>query len=377
MTSEIAEEVGSALGARRIVIKVGSALLVDGNGRVREAWLDGLAADIAALKEAGHQVIVVTSGAIALGRPSLGLARRKLKLEEKQAAAAAGQIRLASAWQEKLARRGLQTAQILVTPDDTEGRRRYLNARATLETLLKLGAVPIVNENDTVATAEIRFGDNDRLGARVAVMAGAETLVLLSDVDGLYTGDPGKDPSARHIPVVERVTEEIAAMAGESLSGVGSGGMVSKLEAARIANAAGTTVLITKGMVEQPIDALRKGGRCTIFRASTTPRRARKDWIGASLETKGRLSVDEGAAKALARGSSLLPAGVVEVVGDFERGDMVFVVSSDGRPLARGLSAYDATDARAILGCKTDEIEGILGWRGRDEMIHRDDLVML
>ncbi|MEZ5824056.1 MAG: glutamate 5-kinase [Geminicoccaceae bacterium] len=369
-------DVGRALAAKRVTIKVGSALLVE-RGKVRREWLDSLAGDIADLRHRGHKVIVVTSGAIALGRPALGLNKRALRLEEKQAAAAAGQIVLARAWQESLARHEIATAQLLITPDDTEGRRRYLNARATMETLLRLGAVPVVNENDTVATSEIRFGDNDRLGARVAVMASSETLVLLSDVDGLYTDNPSTNPDAVHVPVVGNITADIEAMAGESLSGVGSGGMVSKIAAAKIATRAGTTVLLAKGAEMNPVEKLAAGGRCTLFRAQVTPRRARKDWIGASLAVTGSLTIDDGAAGALARGSSLLPAGVVAVDGRFERGDAVFIVTRDGRQLAKGLSAYDAEDARRIAGCKTGDIEALLGWRGRDEMIHRDDLVLL
>ena len=369
--------VEEALAASCIVIKVGSALLVDQHGRVREAWLDSLAADIAKLRADGRQIIVVTSGAIALGRPALGLTRRSLRLEEKQAAAAAGQIVLARAWQQSLSRQDLATAQLLITPDDTEGRRRYLNARATMQTLLRLGAIPVVNENDTVATAEIRFGDNDRLGARVAVMAAAETLVLLSDVDGLYTADPGRHADARHVALVNEITDDIRAMAGESLSGVGSGGMVSKVSAATIATRAGTTVILAAGAPEHPIDRLARGGRCTIFQAPSSPRRARKDWIGASLAVTGVMTVDDGAARALGRGSSLLPAGIVEIEGSFERGDAVIVRSTDGRNLAKGLSAYDVADARVIAGRKTGEIEALLGWRGRDEMIHRDDMVLL
>ncbi|MEZ5848404.1 MAG: glutamate 5-kinase [Geminicoccaceae bacterium] len=372
----IAGRVAKALGAKRVTIKVGSALLVE-NGQARRHWLDSLADDIARLIAGGQRIIVVTSGAIALGRPALGLRRRALRLEEKQAAAAAGQILLARAWQESLARHDLATAQLLVTPGDTEDRRRYLNARATMETLLRMGAVPVVNENDTVATSEIRFGDNDRLGARVAVMASSETLVLLSDVDGLYTDNPATHADAVHVPVVETITPEIEAMAGESLSGVGSGGMVSKIAAARIATRAGTTVLLARGTETNPVERLIGGGRCTVFEAQVTPRRARKDWIGASLAVAGSLTVDDGAAGALARGSSLLPAGVVCVEGDFERGDAIIVLTRDGRQLAKGLSAYDVADARQIAGCRTAEIEAKLGWRGRDEMIHRDDLVLL
>ena len=366
-----------SLAARRLVVKVGSSLLVDREGQVRTAWLDGLASDVARLRGRGQQVVIVTSGAIALGRATLRLPQRPLRLEEKQAAAAAGQIRLARAWQESLARVGLETAQILITLEDTEARRRYLNARATVETLLKLGVVPVVNENDTVATSEIRFGDNDRLSARVAVMALAETLVLLSDVDGLYTGDPRREPEARHLPLVEAITPAIEAMAGGSSSLVGTGGMVSKLIAAKIANAAGCAVVLAHGQTEGPLAAVEAGARCTLFTPATSPRRARKDWIAASLAVTGSLRVDEGAVAALRRGSSLLPAGVTTVEGSFERGDAVLVRGPDDAPIAKGLAAFDAADAKALVGRRTGEIEAILGFRGRAEMVHRDDLVLL
>ncbi|MCB2053169.1 MAG: glutamate 5-kinase [Geminicoccaceae bacterium] len=368
--------VADLLAARRIVVKVGSALLVDERGHVRRPWLERLALDLAGLQARGQRVIVVTSGAVALGRRALDLRRRTLPLEEKQAAAAAGQIVLARAWQESLADRGQKAAQILITPDDTEDRRRYLNARATVETLLRLGVVPVVNENDTVATAELRFGDNDRLAARVAVMMLAETLVLLSDVDGLYTADPATRPDARHVPRVERLTPEIEAMAGASRTGVGTGGMVSKLAAVAIATRAGTSVVLTAGSIDRPLRALADGARATCFPAPVTPRRARKDWIGASLASSGRLHIDEGAVGALRRGSSLLPAGVTRVEGTFERGDAVLVLTPEGVAIGKGLCAYDADDARAIAGRRTGEIGAILGWRGRDEMIHRDDLAL-
>ncbi|MFL5335940.1 MAG: glutamate 5-kinase [Geminicoccaceae bacterium] len=365
------------LAARRLVVKVGSSLLVDPDGKVRAAWLDGLARDVARLRARAQQVAIVTSGAIALGRATLRLPQRPLRLEEKQAAAAAGQILLARAWQESLARVRLETAQILITLEDTEARRRYLNARATIETLLKLGVVPVVNENDTVATSEIRFGDNDRLSARVAVMALAETLVLLSDIDGLYTADPRQDQEARHLAVVEAITPEIEAMAGGSGSLVGTGGMVSKLLAARIATASGCAVVLAHGQTEQPLGAVEAGARCTLFTPTTSPRRARKDWIAASLAVVGSLRIDAGAVAALRRGSSLLPAGVTTVEGSFERGDAVLVRGPDDTPIAKGLAAFDAADAKALLGRRTDEIEAVLGYRGRSEMVHRDDLVLL
>ena len=371
------ERLAKALAGRRLVVKVGSSLLVAPGGKVREAWLDGLARDVAELRGRGQQVAIVTSGAIALGRHRLGLPQRALRLDEKQAAAAAGQILLARAWQESLARVGLETAQILITLDDTEARRRYLNARATVETLLKLGAVPVVNENDTVATSEIRFGDNDRLSARVAVMALADTLVLLSDVDGLYGADPRKDPQAPHLPLVEAITPEIEAMAGGSGSLVGTGGMVSKLIAAKIATASGCAVVLAQGQTERPLAAVAAGARCTLFTPAVSPRRARKDWIAASLAVVGTLRIDEGAVAALRRGSSLLPAGVTAIEGSFERGDAVLVRAPDGTAIAKGLAAFDAEDAKTLLGRRTDEIEAILGYRGRSEMLHRDDLVLL
>ncbi len=373
----VREEVRRALDARRLVVKIGSALLVEPDGRIRRRWLEALAEDLAELSREGRKLVVVTSGAIAVGRRLLGLARERLRLEEKQAAAAVGQIRLAHAYDDSLGRHGLATAQVLLTLADTEARRRYLNARATMETLLRLGVVPVVNENDTVATSEIRFGDNDRLSARVAVMLGAETLLLLSDVDGLYTGDPLRDPNARHIPEVASITPEIRAMAGGSGSEVGTGGMRSKLEAAEIATGGGTTVLLARGTGLHPIRDLRRGAPCTRFAARTTPKRARKQWILARLEVRGRLVVDEGAVAALRRGSSLLPAGVVAVEGAFEKGDAVAVVGPDGRVLAKGIVAYDAEDARRIRGCRSPEIEARLGFRGRDELVHRDDLVLL
>jgi glutamate 5-kinase len=366
-----------ALQSRRLTVKVGSALLVTAHGDVRTDWLDGLAADIGRLRARGQQVIVVTSGAIALGRPRLGLSRRPTRLDEKQAAAATGQILLARAWQEALRRVGLEAAQILITLDDTEARRRYLNARATIDTLLRLGVVPVVNENDTVATTEIRIGDNDRLSARVSVMASAETLVLLSDVDGLYTADPRREPGATHVPVVSEIGADIDAMAGGSGSQVGTGGMVTKIESARIATRAGCTVVLGKGAVNRPLSALETGGRCTLFPARLSPRRARKEWIAASLGVAGTLTIDAGAVGALRRGGSLLPAGVRLVDGSFGKGDTVLIRSAEGTPVAKGLAGYDAEDARRIAGRQTDEIEALLGWRGRDAVVHRDDMVVL
>jgi len=363
--------------AKRIVIKVGSSLLVDSEkGTLRAAWLNALVDDIAALRAAGKDVLVVSSGAIALGRRSLGIDAKALRLEDSQAAAAAGQIRLSAAWGEALAKHDLKTAQILLTLGDTESRRHYLNARETVNTLLKFGVVPVVNENDTVATAEIRFGDNDRLAARVAQMISADCLVLLSDIDGLYTADPGVDPAAEFIPVVDGVTPEIEAMAGISRSGLGRGGMITKIVAAKIAVGAGCAMVIANGKQMHPVQAVRDGGRCTWFAAAGTPTAARKQWIAGHLNPQGSLTVDAGAAKALRGGRSLLPAGVTEVDGRFQRGDLVRVVESDGSEIAVGLSAYADEDARRIKGHKSGDIAEILGYRGRDEMIHRDDLVL-
>ncbi len=359
-----------------IVVKVGSALLVDGEtGSLRREWLRKLCGDIAALRREGHSVIIVSSGAIALGRRTLGLKPGALKLEESQAAASVGQVHLAGAYVESFAAEDIVAAQILLTLGDTEVRSRYLNARATLRTLIELGAVPVINENDTVATAEIRYGDNDRLAARVASMMEADLLVLLSDVDGLYTFDPSRDVDAEHIPDVAAITPEIEKMAGGSVSGVGRGGMTSKLAAAKIATAAGCEVIIAKGGADA-LQALRAGARCTRFCASTTPAASRKRWIAGVLRPEGALIIDAGAVKALSEGKSLLPAGVRQIDGRFERGDAVLVRDRDGREIARGLAAYSAEDAERIAGRRSAEIEAILGYRGRDEMIHRDDLAL-
>ncbi|MCB2099267.1 MAG: glutamate 5-kinase [Rhodobacterales bacterium] len=363
--------------AKRLVVKIGSALLVDGDrGRVHRAWLESLAQDLADCRARGQEVVIVSSGAIAVGRRHLDFGTRVLKLEEKQAAAATGMIHLAHAYQEILGQHGMTVAQVLLTIEDTENRRRYINARTTLETLVRLGAVPLINENDTVATDEIRFGDNDRLGARVAAMVSADTLVLLSDIDGLYTADPGADPAAEFVPVVREITPEIEAMAGVAQSAVGTGGMVTKMAAARVAMGAGCRMVIADGHARNPLQRILDGGRCTWFLPSATPRTARKQWIGGSLKPEGVITVDAGALKALKAGKSLLPAGVTAVEGRFERGDAVLVRGPDGRAVARGLVAYASDDARRLIGRKTSEIEAALGFRGRDEMIHRDDLAL-
>jgi glutamate 5-kinase len=364
--------------ARRLVVKVGSALLVDrDSGRVNRAWLATLVEDLLRLRKRGQQVILVSSGAIALGRRRLGLRHGTLRLEESQAAAAVGQIRLAHAYKELLEEHEVTVAQVLLTLEDSERRRRYLNARATLEALLALGALPVINENDTVATAEIRYGDNDRLAARVAQMAGAECLVLLSDVEGLYSADPNKDTQARIVPEVRHITPEIEAMAGSSSSGVGSGGMTAKILAAKIAVAAGCHLCIAAGAHKHPLRRLEEGAACTWFVPSATPAAARKQWIAGTLRPAGAITIDGGALRALLDGKSLLPAGVTGARGRFERGDTVSVLTSDGAEVARGIVAYSDADAARIMGRKSSEIEALLGFRGRDEMIHRDDLVLL
>ena len=370
-------QTGALARGKRIVVKIGSALLVDPQrGTLRQPWLEALADDLAVCRKRGQEVIVVSSGAIAVGRRRLGLGETALKLEEKQAAAATGMIRLAHAYQETLAQRDITVAQVLLTLEDTESRRRYLNARNTLDTLLRLGGVPLINENDTVATDEIRFGDNDRLAARVAAMISADTLVLLSDIDGLYTADPRRDAGARLIPEVRAITPEIEAMAGAAKPGDGSGGMVTKLAAARICLGAGCRVVIADGTVRHPLARIEAGAPCTWFVPQATPQTARKRWIAGALKPAGAIGVDAGALSALRQGKSLLPAGVNAIEGDFERGDAVIVKDAQGTEVGRGISAYSAADARRIMGYKSGEIEGLLGYRGRDEMIHRDDLVL-
>jgi len=370
--------------AKRLVVKIGSALLVGEDGEIDRAWLDAMVDDLARCRARRQEVIVVSSGAIAVGRRHLGLRGRALRLEEKQAAAATGQIRLAHAYQEALARHGITVAQILLTLEDTEERRRHLNARATFAQLLRLGAVPVVNENDTIATAEIRFGDNDRLAARVVQMASADMLLLLSDIDGLYSADPRHDSAARHIPLVRDLGPEIEGMAGSAPPGYSSGGMVTKLAAARIAMQAGCHMLIAEGRpkvpkvndIAGPLAAIEAGARATLFLPHSEPRSARKAWIAGAVNPAGALIVDDGATRALRSGKSLLPAGIVAVEGAFERGDCVVIRTRGGIEAGRGLSAYAAADIRLIAGHKSGEIATILGYRGRDEIIHRDDLVL-
>ncbi len=363
--------------AKRVVVKIGSTLLVDPQqGTLRRQWLEALADDVARLRGRKQDVVIVSSGAIAVGRRHLKFKEGALRLEEKQAAAAVGMVHLAHAYHEVLAKRGHTIAQVLLTLDDTENRRRYLNARTTLNELLDLGAIPVINENDTVATDEIRFGDNDRLAARVAAMISADLLVLLSDIDGLYGADPRKDKAAKRISTVREVTPEIESMAGDPGSGDGSGGMVTKIAAGRIALGAGCRMAIMDGRAPSPMSRLEAGAECTWFLPDANPKTARKRWIAGSLKAVGSVAVDDGAKKALLAGKSLLPAGIKNVTGEFQRGDAIAVLGADGREVARGLAAYSAADARRIMGYKTSEIEGVLGYRGRDEMIHRDDLVL-
>jgi glutamate 5-kinase len=362
---------------RRIVVKVGSSLLVDAAaGRVHEAWLASLAADIAALHREGRDILVVSSGAIALGRSVLKLPAALLKLEDSQAAAAVGQIALARTWAEVLGAHGIGAGQILLTLGDTEERRRYLNARSTIDKLLEFRAVPVINENDTVATSEIRYGDNDRLAARVATMASADLLVLLSDVGGLYDKPPGENPDAKLIPLVPGITAEIEAMAGDAGSQLSRGGMRTKIEAGKIATTAGTHMVIASGHIDNPLRSIADGGACTWFLTPANPVTARKKWIAGSLEPRGTITVDAGAVAALRRGKSLLPAGVTRVDGTFSRGDAVLIRGPDGGEIGRGLIAYDADDAVKIRGKSSGDILLILGFAGRAEMIHRDDLVL-
>ena len=361
--------------AKRLVLKIGSSLLVnEATGQVKNTWLNALADDILTARERGQQIIIVTSGAVAVGRRALGLPAGKLLLPQKQAAAAVGQIRLAHYYQEVLAERGLNVAQILLTLDDSEDRKRYLNARNTLNTLLDIGTIPVINENDTVATSEIKVGDNDRLAARVAQMASADALVIFSDIEGLYTANPRKDPTAKLIPVVEKLTPEIEAMADGAGSSVGTGGMATKLMAARLCMEAGCDMAIALGSELHPLTRMEKTGKGTWFLADKTPISARKAWIGGAIKPRGTLVLDAGAVKALDKGKSLLPAGIKAVKGNFERGDAVVLEDETGVFLGKGLTAYNAKDAKAIAGKHSDEIETVLGYHGPDEIIHRDDL---
>ena len=369
--------------ARQIVMKVGSAQVIDANGAPNLENMAGLAADIYTLKAQGKQIALVSSGAGALGRAVLGLEASGLKLAEKQAAAAAGQIKLMRAWEDVLATQDIQVAQALLTIGDTETRRRWLNARSTLSTLMDAGIVPVINENDTVATEEIRYGDNDRLAARSAQMIGADIMFLLSDIDGLYTEDPRKSDKAEHIPLVDTLTPEIMAMGGDANAGagVGSGGMATKLEAARIAWTAGCATVIglgqrPAGKTYGPVEAISQGARATLFLPELTPETARRQWLAGSLTPAGSYIVDDGAIAALRNGKSLLPAGATTLTGQFQRGDAVAVEDGEGTVWARGISAYSSDDALRILGHNSDEIEEILGYRGRPALIHRDDLVL-
>ena len=361
---------------RRLVVKVGSALLIGNDGHVHRGWLEGLAEDIARLNADGHEVLIVSSGAIAIGSTVLGLNKRRARLEDLQAAAAAGQVQLVHAYQEALSAHDIVAAQILLTPEDTENRRRFLNARGTLGKLVEHSVIPIINENDTVATDEIRYGDNDRLAARVAQLVMADALILLSDVDGLYTADPGKDSNAKHIPEVPNITDEVQIMAGETRSDIGSGGMATKVQAARIATHAGCSTVITSGAIVRPLEALAAGGKCTVFRAEGSPAAARKQWLAGVLEVRGELRLDDGAVTALKNGSSLLPVGVIEVVGNFRRGDVVTIVDASGNEIGRGLAEYSDEDAQRLVGCHSEDIEEKLGYRGRSVMVHRDELVL-
>lgn len=361
---------------RRLVVKVGSSLLIGNDGELNRDWLAGLAADIAAWRQDGHDMLVVSSGAIALGSRVLGISIRRSRLEDLQAAAAAGQVQLAHAWCEALGEHGVRAAQVLLTPGDTEDRRRFLNARGTLSRLLEHGVVPVVNENDTVATDEIRYGDNDRLAARVAQLVMADGLILLSDVDGLYTADPGKQPDAAHVADVPTIGDDVLRMAGETRSDIGSGGMTTKVQAAKIATHAGCSTIIASGAVARPLAALRAGARHTRFAASATPKAARKQWLAGALKIEGTLTIDDGAASALRDGNSLLPVGVTAVAGTFERGGVVALQTQAGIELGRGLAEYGSDDAAKLIGCHSERIEEQLGYRGRAVMIHRDEMVV-
>jgi glutamate 5-kinase len=361
---------------RRLVIKVGSSLLVGEDGQPNRRWLDKLADDVAMLTGRGQELLIVSSGAIAIGSSVLGINKRRARLEDLQAAAAAGQVQLVHAYQDALRRHDITAAQVLLTPDDTEDRRRFLNARRTLGILIERAVVPIINENDTVATAEIRYGDNDRLAARIAQLVMADALVLLSDVDGLYSADPRTHADAKHLAEVAAINSEIVAMAGETRSDVGTGGMATKVQAASIATHAGCSTIIASGVIDNPLQALNDGARCTVFRATATPAAARKQWLAGVLEVRGEMKLDDGAVRALGDGGSLLSVGVTSITGNFSRGDVVTLTDASGKSIGRGLAEYSADEASRLLGVRSDRIEAVLGYRGRDSMVHRDELVL-
>ncbi len=364
--------------ARRIVIKIGSALLIDEqNACIRQSWLESLIQDIINLRQNGCEILIVSSGAIALARYALKLNRYKLRLNEKQAAAAIGQIKLAQTWNEVFAKYDIITAQILLTLDDTETRLHYSNARSAIDTLLKLNCIPIINENDTVATSEIRFGDNDRLAARVAEMIKADQLILFSDIDGLYTSDPKSNPEAKHLPIIPELTHEIYAMGGKAPTSYSSGGMATKLAAAKIATMAGCAMAIAYGKLQHPLKALQEGARCSWFLANNKPYPARKRWIAGSIGIKGILYIDNGAEKALKQGKSLLPAGIIKVEGYFQRGNLIKIANKNKTIIGNGITAYDSSEIMQIIGCQTDKINVQLGWEGPNEVIHHDDMVIL
>lgn len=374
------EQSASALieGAEKIVIKIGSALLFnpEENG-LQTSWLEGLVSDVARLHRGGKQVIIVSSGAIALGRDEMKLAKGRIRLDEKQAAAATGQIILAQAWNDAFKAHEITTAQILLAPEDTETRRKHLNARSTMQTLLNYGCVPVVNENDTITTYEIRFGDNDRLAARVAAMMSADLLVLLSDIDGLYDKNPRRHDDANHIPVIETITDEIMAMGESANAEFASGGMATKLAAAQIATQSGVAMLICDGSAVAPLSALSDGAKASMFTAKMAPSTARKNWIAGALDCAGTITIDDGASTALGKGRSLLPAGVTKITGRFERGDVIEICNAKGQLLARGLSGYSATEAQMLMGQKSANFEAIIGYDGRAELVHADDLVLI
>ena len=364
--------------AKRITIKIGSALLFNPEkGGLQTAWLAGLASDVARLHKAGKQVILVSSGAIALGRDEMGLPKGQIKLEEKQAAAATGQIILAQAWNDSLKAHGITSSQILLAPEDTETRRKHLNARSTMQTLLNYGCVPVVNENDTITTYEIRFGDNDRLAARVATMMSADLLILLSDIDGLYDKNPHRSEGATHIPLIAGLTDEIMAMGESANAEFASGGMATKLAAARIATHSGVAMMICDGGTNAPLSALDAGAKSSIFTAQIAPHTARKNWIASALDSAGTLVIDNGAKDALSKGRSLLPAGITAVSGVFERGDLIDIYDLDGKLIARGLASYSSDEANMLKGHKSTDFEKLIGYQGRAELIHADDLVVI